>query len=144
MAATESSGVSFMERESDFEYEYTSETEDLYFTLDVSTHGLRNTSEADELTAGRRSKGKRAAGSLDQLQALDLHSDNPLIKLGDSFYSCSWSTDLGTQFYLAKAGTFKESVRPGQVLDVVGISQARLTGKRSRSSYRRHCGSQLV
>ena len=130
MAASEPVGASLEESESDFEYEYADDdTEDFYFTLDVTTHGLRGASKADELTSRRKSKGRQAAKSIEQLQVLDVHSDNPLIKLGDSFYSCNWSTDLGTQFYVAKAGTFKESVRPGYVLDVIGISQARLTGR---------------
>lgn len=118
------------ENEGDFEYEYSDETEDFYFTLDVTTHAPSTATNPIETTPNKNLKGKQAAGrSEQQLEVLDLHSDNPLIKLGDSFYSCRWSTDFGTQFYVAKAGTVKQSLRSGHVLDVVGMSQARLTGK---------------
>ena len=130
MAGHEPSEAPTADSESDFEYEYADDaTEDFYFTLDVTTHGIRATSKADESALSRKSKGKQAAKSPEQLEVLDMHADNPLIKLGDSFYSCNWSTDLGTQVYVAKAGTIKECVRPGHVLDVVGISRARLTGR---------------
>lgn len=118
------------ENEDDFEYEYSDETEDFCFTLDVSTHAPSVGANAVETTPNKNSKNKQAARRSEQrLEVLDLHSDNPLIKLGDCFYSCRWSTDFGTQFYVAKAGTVKGTLRPGHVLDVVGMSQARLTGK---------------
>ena len=63
------------------------------------------------------------------MQVLDLHSENPLVKLGESFYSCHWSTDLGTQFYVTKSGVVEEPLRRGHVLDVLGVSRARLTGR---------------
>lgn len=108
----------------EWEYEYDeNETEYLYFTLDVTTlqsqSGLKTT---------HINKGKTATQPPDQLQVLDLHSDNPLIKLGECFYSCNWSTDLSTQFYVAKPGIDENPLRPGHVLDVIGTSRVRLTG----------------
>lgn len=129
MATAEPGNAPALESESDFEYEYTDETEDFYFTLDVTTHGIPTASTSAQPNTGKKIKGKHIAPPPEQLQVLDLHSDNPLIKLGDSSYSCHWSTDLGTQFYVAKRGMIEEPLRPGHVLDVIGVSRARLTGK---------------
>ncbi|KAK5124407.1 hypothetical protein LTR85_001624 [Meristemomyces frigidus] len=63
------------------------------------------------------------------LQVLDLHTANPIVKFDDGVYSCSWSTDLGTQFYVSRPGVTKDALRPGNVLDIIGTSQARLLGK---------------
>jgi hypothetical protein len=109
----------------EWEYEYDeNETEDFYFTLDVTTLQSRYGSKATHI-----GKGKAPAQPNDQLQVVDLQSDNPLIKLGECFYSCHWSTDLGTQFYLAKPGIDEKPLRRGHVLDLIGISRARLTGE---------------
>lgn len=98
--------------EAGWEYEYDeNQTEDFYFTLDVTD---------------RQAKSSRTVDRPNELQVLDLHSDNPLIKLGDDFYSCQWCTELGTQFYIAKPGVVNQPLRPGHVLDVVGLSRARL------------------
>jgi hypothetical protein len=113
--------------DSDYEYEYADETEDFYFTLDVTKHQSQTISKPNQNTQNGKSKGKQSAQPTDRLQVLDLHSENPLIKLGDSFYSCHWSTDLGTQFHVTKSGVVEEPLRRGYVLDVLGISRARLT-----------------
>ena len=112
---------------SEWEYEYNdNETEDFYFTLDVTTLQSQSGSIAAN---DKKTKGRLPVQPTEQLQLLDLHSDNPLIKLGEHFYSCHWSTDLGTQFYVAKPGIDEKPLKPGHVLDVIGISRARLTGE---------------
>ena len=118
-------GASGINTTDEWEYEYDDEeTEDFYFTLDVTTLQSQSSSNATHI-----GKGKAPARPNDQLQVLDLHSDSPLIKLGDCFYSCHWSTDLGTQFYVANPGIDEKPLRRGHVLDVIGISRARLTGE---------------
>ncbi|KXT09152.1 hypothetical protein AC579_7302 [Pseudocercospora musae] len=72
-------------------------------------------------------KNRGPSGS--KLQILDLHTTNPLVKLDEGVYSCYWTTDLGTQFHIAQAGHVPNPRRGGHVLDIIGLSQARLTGK---------------
>ncbi|KAK3626779.1 hypothetical protein LTR56_019597 [Elasticomyces elasticus] len=126
-----------MDEQSEWEYEYDpNETEDLYFTLDLTTyvpdaipvqHVLRNgkrvTKEVESLpvTNGNttRERAAETQPSAGTMQFLDLHTDEPLVRFKDRVYSCNWHTDLGTQFYVA---------RPGHVVDVVATSQARLLG----------------
>ena len=62
------------------------------------------------------------------LQMLDLHTSNPLVKCGRKLYSCHWSTDLGTQFYLTAPGVVDQALRSGRILDVVSLSRTRLVG----------------
>ncbi|KAI7654286.1 hypothetical protein KC318_g13690, partial [Hortaea werneckii] len=64
-----------------------------------------------------------------KLQILDLHSENPFVKFIDGVYSCNWHTDLSTQVYVAKPGVTETPLRPGTVVDVVGLSRDRLVGK---------------
>ncbi|KAI7165952.1 hypothetical protein KC343_g14182 [Hortaea werneckii] len=64
-----------------------------------------------------------------KLQILDLHSDNPFVKFVDGVYSCNWHTDLSTQVYVARPGVTELPLRPGNVVDVVGLSRRRLVGK---------------
>ncbi|EME81326.1 uncharacterized protein MYCFIDRAFT_81394 [Pseudocercospora fijiensis CIRAD86] len=141
--------------EDEWEYEYDpTETEDLYFTLDLTTHvadalepkeeegeeeenddGNHDTHISDAQN-GNADANPNAQVAKDprppprsQLQILDLHTTNPLVKLDEGVYSCCWSTDLGTQFHIAQAGHIPNPRRAGHVLDIVGLSQARLTGK---------------
>ena len=151
-------------KDSDWEYEYDeNETEDYYFTLDITTHqtasflkeylsarkaqrstsnGRKDSTRSGELTSrttnaqatpsdnGTPQPSSIASPRPDRrLQALDLHTDNPLIMFDHQLYSCHWATDLGTSFNVARPGVAEEPLRPGRVLDVVGISQARLVGK---------------
>lgn len=64
-----------------------------------------------------------------KLQILDLHSENPYVKFIDGVYSCNWHTDLSTQVYVARPGVTATPLRPGHVVDVVGLSRHRLVGK---------------
>ncbi|KAI7463039.1 hypothetical protein KC351_g16063 [Hortaea werneckii] len=64
-----------------------------------------------------------------KLQILDLHSENPFVKFVDGVYSCNWHTDLSTQVYVARPGATETPLRPGNVVDVVGLSRMRLVGK---------------
>ncbi|GAB1740174.1 hypothetical protein NU219Hw_g5087t1 [Hortaea werneckii] len=159
----------------EWEYEYDdNETEDFYFTLDLTTH-VSNAVAAPEPRKRNRAapKGKRrpetpaeqaareerdaavsavvtaarlpslpATGADGEepnppgtqeakLQILDLHSENPFVKFIDGVYSCNWHTDLSTQVYVAKPGGVTETpvLRPGTVVDVVGLSRNRLVGK---------------
>lgn len=146
--------------DSEWEYEYDDEeTEDFYFTLDLTTHvpnavAIRESSRNGKLkartetAAERTAREERSAGlprrlatlgpdggsdgspaEAAKLQVLDLHSANPYVKFNDGVYSCNWHTDLGTQFYVARPGVTENVLRPGHVVDVVGISQARLVGR---------------
>lgn len=137
----------------DWEYEYDhNESEDFYFTLDLTTHvpnalvqaeasskprhkpqadGSARQSAAVDAPNGEDSvsSGEEDEPSVGQLQIVDLHTTRPLVKLDENVYDCSWSTDLGTQFHIAKAGDVDGQVRrAGTVLDIVGTSQTRLLG----------------
>lgn len=137
----------------DWEYEYDGhETEDFYFTLDLTTHvpnalvqaeaslqGRHKTpvnSSARHSTAVDAPNGQNADSSDEedepsagQLQIVDLYTTRPLVKLDENVYTCSWQTDLGTQFHVAKAGDVNDKVRrAGTVLDIISTSQTRLIG----------------
>ncbi|KAK0266983.1 hypothetical protein LTR35_016651 [Friedmanniomyces endolithicus] len=136
-----------MDDQSGWEYEYDPhETEDLYFTIDLTTHvpgaiptqlvprNGKRTPKAPE----SRPTGDSAPGHVDfdaeprpmgTLQLLDLHSTDPLVRFEDSVYSCNWHTDLGTQIFVGQRGGISQPVRPGHVLDVIGTSQTRLLGR---------------
>lgn len=104
-----------------WEYEYDdTETEDVYLTLDLTTH-VPN--------AFVQAKREIDSGEEGRAQFLDLHTANPLIKFNEGIYECYWSTDLGSQFYIAQSGVVADPRRAGTVLDVVGVSRARLIGK---------------
>ncbi|OTA35826.1 hypothetical protein BTJ68_03975 [Hortaea werneckii EXF-2000] len=63
-----------------------------------------------------------------KLQILDLHSENPFVKFVDGVYSCNWHTDLSTQVYVARPGATETPLRPGNVVDVVGLPSAATAG----------------
>ena len=149
----------------EMEWEYDeNETDDFYFTLDVTTHQPEQTSKASQPKKKRKTSRATTSQSKDadaqvvseplivqvprtqnseqtrtqsettttakkqgELQILDLHTTNPLIKLNNAFYSCYWSTDLGTQCYVSGQGVIDQPLRTGYVVDVVGMSRARLT-----------------
>jgi hypothetical protein len=145
--------------DSDWEYEYDdTEREDIYFTLDLTTHVPNATQEKQYAKNGKliapaaaEKNGALTAahgetngqGDLNvifdhpeanatptaeagQLQILDLHSEKPYVKFNNSFYSCYWFTDLGTQFWVTNPGVVAEPKYGGHVLDVVASSQTRL------------------
>jgi len=136
-----------MDDQSGWEYEYDPhETEDLYFTIDLTTHvpgaiptqpvprNGKRTPKAPE----SRPTGDGAPRHVDfdaeprpmgTLQLLDLHTTDPLVRFEDSVYSCNWHTDLGTQIFVGQRGGISQPVRPGHVLDVIGTSQTRLLGR---------------
>lgn len=136
----------------DWEYEYDdNETEDYYFTLDLTTQQPNRAQNRRPRTKRRRLTGPDHNAATDvsfakdnvestsnpttaqpdnsgKLQVLDLHSQNPLVLLDGQLYSCQWSTDLGTQFYVARPDKSEKRLRAGRVVDVVGLSRARLVG----------------
>ncbi|KAK1811319.1 hypothetical protein LTR12_014307 [Friedmanniomyces endolithicus] len=136
-----------MDDQSEWEYEYDPhETEDLYFTIDLTTHvpgaiptqpvprNGKRTPKAPE----SRPTGDSAPRHVDfdaeprpmgTLQLLDMHTTDPLVRFEDSVYSCNWHTDLGTQIFVGQRGAISQPVRPGHVLDVIGTSQTRLLGR---------------
>ena len=148
--------------DAEWEYEYDeNETEDYYFTLDLTTLQIETVLRAEKVRRSQSSNTKSNAeylardeqptevasadatptpianeesgtpvvfGKPSQLQVLELHTANPFIKLDNSFYSCHWSTELGTQFYVARPGVADEPLRPGHVVDVIGLSRAKLMG----------------
>lgn len=137
----------------EWEYEYDdTETEDLYFTLDLTTHvpdallkepprskpdrsashnqeDFTRPDAAEEDDDDDEEAGDDMTGFAGALQVLDLPTRNPLVKFGDRIYSCTWSTDYGTQLYIAETGTVDAPLRPGNVLDIIALSQARLIAK---------------
>jgi len=145
-----------VDTDSEWEYEYDrEETEDLYFTLDLTSHesnalrtrevsingkskpqvmdardvqrrGMTQANTASASSATKESREQMPAG---QMQVLDLHTKSPLIKFNEEVYSCYWLADYGSQFYVTGAGVTGSPLRPGRLVDVVGISQARLVGK---------------
>lgn len=148
---------------SDWEYEYDEhETEDIYFTLDLTTHvpnaiqekqyakngkligpeknGAENAPQDEDANGEAALNGDdnpRNDDAIDdaapleagRLQVLDLHTEKPYIKYNNSFYSCHWFTDLGTQFWITNPGVVSDPKLSGHVLDVVGSSQTRLVAK---------------
>ena len=152
--------------EDEWEYEYsTSETEDFYFTVDLTTHvedalkakakarnGVLQTRVAEPVQKKPQapvSKSKYAIARVapsdttvavhpdenaepkepGTVQILELHTKAPVISFEGRTYSCYWMTDIGTQFHVSRPGVVSRSLRPGNVLDVIGISRARLLGK---------------
>ena len=80
----------------------------------------------DEVLEGDRNNLNRLA----QLQILDLHTPNPLIKLDEAVYSCSWSTAVGTDVYVSSAGVTPSPLRPGHTVDLIALSRSRLAAQR--------------
>lgn len=145
---------------SDWEYEYDeNETEDVYFTLDLTTYvpnaiqekqyakngKLIGTAEPEKNAQGD-ANGQLAQNEDDdaanddtaetsapqeagKLQVLDLHTEKPYVKYNNAFYSCHWFTDLGTQFWITNPGVVRDPKLSGHVLDVVGSSQTRLVAR---------------
>jgi len=146
----------YPDADSDWEYEYDdTEREDIYFTLDLTTHVPNAIQEkhyakngkliapaasdkngaltaahgdADGLNVRFEHPGAKATSTAEagQLQILGLHSEKPYVKFNNSFYSCYWFTDLGTQFWVTNPGVVAEPKYSGHVLDVVASSQTRL------------------
>lgn len=133
------------DEEWEFEYDAT-ETEDLYFTLDLTSHVPDAVQQRPAPTNGKHESNGAVRGSpsheenddgdeetvnedVGNLQIVDLHTTNPLIKFDDQIFSCYWSTDLGTQVHIAQAGEVPNPRRAGTVLDVVGTTRSRLVGK---------------
>ena len=132
--------------DAEFEYEYDPlQTEDYYFTLDLTSdpraaaRAQAILDEGDEIQgsdensprvspdhAGGRTPKSTTTG---RFQVADLHSANPQIKLDGKLYTCDWSTDYGTQVFITEPGVAPSPRRPGNVLDVVGMSRARLKGQ---------------
>jgi hypothetical protein len=142
----------------DWEYEYDQhETEDMYFTLDLTTHVPNAIQEKQYAKNGKLIGGANVAAIEDTpqgdatlieadapnqrvtnpptitetstLQILDLHTEKPYVKFNNGFYSCQWFTDLGTQFWITNPGVVSDPKLSGHVLDVVGSSQTRLVAK---------------
>ncbi|KAK0900906.1 hypothetical protein LTR02_008873 [Friedmanniomyces endolithicus] len=136
-----------MDDQSEWEYEYDPyETEDLYFTIDLTTHvpgaipaqpvprnGKRTLKAPESRPTGdsapRHGDFDAEPRPTSMLQLLDLHTTDPLIRFEESVYSCNWHTDLGTQIFVGQRGGISQPVRPGHVLDVIGTSQTRLLGR---------------
>jgi hypothetical protein len=144
--------------ESDWEYEYDEhETEDVYFTLDLTTH-VPNAIQEKQYAKNGKLIGPEKNGAVSenapqddadgelalngennaqidndvddatpteagQLQVLDLHTEKPYVRYNNSFYTCHWFTDLGTQFWITNPGVVSDPKLSGHVLDVVSSSQ---------------------
>ncbi|KAK6412302.1 hypothetical protein LTR95_017992 [Oleoguttula sp. CCFEE 5521] len=142
--------------DSEWDYEYDeSETQDVYFTLDLSTYCPGSIARTEYSTNGKRARltaeERNAGGKLvdpkavaedvpsndtpdkepkvDELQVLGLHTKTPLVKFNNEFYTCNWFTDLGTQFWISDPGVVDNPRFAGHVLDVIASSQVRLVGR---------------
>lgn len=98
---------------------------------DADDHDDDPDDEQDETNPQQRSPARaplhrQANDEPSNLQVLDLHSDAPLIKFGDNVYRGQWSTDLGSQIYVSRPMVIDKPLRPGNIVDVIGISRARL------------------
>jgi hypothetical protein len=83
-----------------------------------------------------------SAGSL---QISDLHTANPSFQFNGRTYNGSWSTDYGSQLFVAKPGTVQHPILAGNVLDIVGASRARIiaTPAKLRNRYMSHVQSDV-
>ena len=144
-AARESDG----DGQSECEYEYdATETEDLYFTLDLTSHvpapfkkpvqrprnGKGTLQEIDKRGNAEPTTAQTAApppppAPPGKLQVLDLHSKNPLIAYNNAFYSCYWVSGLGSHMYLSAKGVAEKPLRSLRAFDLVGTSAAILVAK---------------
>ncbi|WPH00456.1 Hypothetical protein R9X50_00328500 [Acrodontium crateriforme] len=143
----------------EWEYEYDAdETDHVYFTLDLTNHDL-SALQVKEVSLNGKPKPIVMTAPTDPpigeglglsstressttntnpdipvqdakpIQILDLHTPKPYVKFGTSIYSCYWTTDLGSQFYVSRPGIVEDPLRPGNVVDVIALSRARLIGK---------------
>lgn len=138
-----------------WEYEYDlNDIEDYYFTLDLTSlratppsgpQANNNNKRSGQRLANQKSRtsshgvlhdepvashhSSNTGGSAGELQVLGLHSGNPFVRFNGEHYSCYWSSDLGTQFYISQPGAVERPLRKGHVLDVISTSQVRLLGK---------------
>lgn len=58
---------------------------------------LRNN---EAVTNGDKQAQSTSSDSLDRIQILDLHTENPLISYKNRIYSCSWGSTIGTDIFL--------------------------------------------
>lgn len=109
--------------ETDWEYEYDEyETEDVYITVDLTTHvaptftyerktrtsrGHKESARSNKSLASLTQRAAAAAAAPetqrpqpDRLQLIDLHGDNPVLSFDNSLFTCQWATDVGTSLYL--------------------------------------------
>lgn len=144
MAATDA-----LSEESEWEYEYDdSQTEDFSFTLDLpgferpakrrKTNVLPpNPTEATpdpygpQPVRGNTSQQHQHEEQQDEPVTFHgLHTSKPSVDYGGHRYECRWTTDLGTQFHVSRAGLVQTPHHAGHVVDVVALSRVRLTGGR--------------
>lgn len=140
MGGLSSNDTASTSADTDWEYEYDeTEREHYYFTLDLTTHVPDALGQGKSLNKGQSKPKPPPAKTTEQhdeegsgpnqLQVLDLHTLEPLIKFDQSIYSCYWNTDLGTQVYVSRPGVAQNPRRAGHVVDVIGTSQVRLVGR---------------
>jgi hypothetical protein len=140
----------------EWEYEYdTNDTQDFYITLDLTTYvpdalavrpKTRTAPQPDNNADTSHQSGSDAASvSAGSLQILDLHTRNPSIQFNGRTYNGSWSTDYGSQLFVAKSGTVQHPILAGNVLDIVGASRARIiaTPAKPRNKYMSHAQSDV-
>ncbi|KAF1820816.1 uncharacterized protein K489DRAFT_43660 [Dissoconium aciculare CBS 342.82] len=128
----------------EWEYEYDpNETEDCYITLDLTTYvpdalaTKSNTRTAKQPTSidndkTPQSENDAAPTSVGKLEIADLHTRQPFIKFNDRMYHGTWSTDYGSQVYVANPGAVQDPVLAGNMLDIVGVSRARIVATPAR------------
>jgi hypothetical protein len=140
----------------EWEYEYDpNETEDFYITLDLTTYvpdalairpKAKTAREADPHNVDNHQPGSDAASvSAGSLQISDLHTGSPSIQFNGRNYNGSWSTDYGSQLFIAESGTIPRPVLAGNVLDIVGASRTRIiaTPAKLRNKYNSHARNEV-
>jgi len=150
--------------ETEWEYElHPTEKQTYYITLDTSTLNpptppkagrppiSKPRKPASKLTPGANVNTTQPADSSttaqptepkETVQILDLHSANPLVRYKDSLYSCTWTTDHGSQFFVSTPGTVPGPLRKGRAVDVVGLSRVRLLGREAKVKLKAQRGAE--
>lgn len=67
--------------------------------------------------------------SSNTLQIVGLHTTKPYLMFNNKFYTTYWLTDIGSQIWVTRPGVTETTAWSGNVLDVVGLSRARLLAR---------------
>lgn len=143
--------------DSEWDYEYDeTQTEDIYVTLDLTTHvppslPSQRKGNATKKPTKSPTKNQNAQGSELQdspsnlssgatptptpapnsrMQIVDLHGPNPLISYDNTLYTCHWATDVGTSIFLTEPSDHADPahlpLRSTPSFDLLGTTSARL------------------
>ncbi|PGH11203.1 hypothetical protein AJ80_07208 [Polytolypa hystricis UAMH7299] len=152
--------VGLMSDDSDYEYEYDElETETFYLNLDLtSCNGLirrrsvpassSRPSSSMQRSSSPSARSPRASivpeeeqqsgidtdsDLQDQIQIMDLHSENPIISYQNQIFSCSWVDLVGTELMLSFPEERSEIpvLRRERDFDLISASRVKLLGQKT-------------